>query len=120
MSAWVIALALSAGYLINKNLQVKSQLEQASTKFHSQDAEPAEPGPTSQEIRSKQQDPNITGSRSGGKYDDFYQGVGSSKQHMQQVVTAQDSQQAAVQEFESRYALPEIEGVMMLRDNFGI
>ena len=51
MSAWIVALALSAGYLVNKNLQVKDRLEQAATKFNSA-AQPADPGPTSQQIRS--------------------------------------------------------------------
>jgi hypothetical protein len=119
MSAWIVGLALSAGYLINKNLHVKNQLEQATTKFQ-MSAEPAEPGPTSAEIRTKQQDPDISGTASGGTFDDFYQGAGSSKQHMQQIVNVQQSQKAVVQNYESRVALPEIEGVMMLRDNFGI
>ena len=119
MSAWIIALALSAGYLINKNVQIKDQLEQASTKYN-RSAEPAEPGPTSDEIRSQQSNKDLATGRSGGKYDDFNQGTGSSRSQMNQVLAAQDAAAQVVQEYESRAAIPEIQGVMMIRDNYGI
>ena len=53
MSAWVIALGLSAGYLVNKNLQMTERLEQ-QVKVHQEEAKPADPGPTSEAIRTVQ------------------------------------------------------------------
>ena len=51
MSAWVIALGLSAGYLINKNAAIKTQIETAAEKPHAA-AKPATDGVTSAEVRS--------------------------------------------------------------------
>ena len=53
MSAWVIALGLSAGYLINKNMQMAHQIA-AKVKVYNEAAAPADPGPTSQAIRNVQ------------------------------------------------------------------
>ena len=53
MSAWVIALGLSAGYLINKKLQLSQRLEEQVAAHHSS-AQPANPGPRSEEIRNVQ------------------------------------------------------------------
>ena len=53
MSAWVIALGLSAGYLINKNLKMTEKLEQ-QVKVHQEQAKPADPGPTTERIRNVQ------------------------------------------------------------------
>jgi hypothetical protein len=47
MSAWVVALGLSAGYLINKQLQMTQQLDEQIHEFQSE-AKPADPLPTSQ------------------------------------------------------------------------
>jgi len=33
-SAWVIAVGLGAGYLINKNVVLKNQLDESVTKFN--------------------------------------------------------------------------------------
>lgn len=53
MSAWVVALGLAAGYLVNKNMQIGQQLEQ-KVKTYNDTAEPANPGPTTQAIRAVQ------------------------------------------------------------------
>lgn len=53
MSAWVIALALSAGYLINRQLSVKQGLQERMAEFNSH-AKPAKPGPETEEIRKVQ------------------------------------------------------------------
>ena len=118
MSAWVVLLALSAGYLVNKNLQMKDTLEQASTKFEGA-AEPASPGPTSKDIRSTLANPDLATGKSGGKYDDFNQGSGTSRAGMNQILDVQRSAVKDVEAYEAP-ALPEIQGVMMLRDNYGI
>ena len=53
MSAWVIALGLSAGYLINKQMQMGQRLDEKIHEHHSR-AQPAEPGPETAEIRKVQ------------------------------------------------------------------
>ena len=53
MSAWLLALGISAGYLINKNLQIKSRLNEG-IKVYQEAAKPADPGPASSEIRRVQ------------------------------------------------------------------
>ena len=50
MSAWIIALGLSVGYLISKNVSVRQQLEESVAKFNSA-AKPATGGVTSAEVR---------------------------------------------------------------------
>ena len=122
MSAWVVGLALSAGYLINKNLHFKSKidkLEEATTKYNNA-VEPASPGPTTKAIRKTQSDPTRTVGKSGGRYDDFNQENGTSRAEMNQVLAVQDSLAQEVQNYELPPRFPEIEGVMLLRDNFGI
>ena len=53
MSAWVIALGLSAGYLINKQLRFTEKLDE-TIKTYNEAAKPAEPGPTTERIRKVQ------------------------------------------------------------------
>ena len=53
MSAWIIALGLSAGYLINKKMQLTQRLEEQIHDKHSH-AKPANPGPETSEIRNVQ------------------------------------------------------------------
>ena len=117
MSAWIVGLALSAGYLINKNLQVKDQLEQAAAKFNSA-AKPATGGLTTQEIRDVSKDANYSVGKSGGRYDDF--NPKGSRAQMEQVVSLQRNVAQQVQEYESAESVPEIQGVMLMRDNYGI
>ena len=53
MSAWVIALGLSAGYLMNKQVQMGQRLDEKILDHHSR-AAPANPGPPTAEIRRVQ------------------------------------------------------------------
>jgi hypothetical protein len=54
MSAvWLVALGLSAGYLINRKTQIRNRLEEAAAEFEGQ-AGPANPGPTSEQLRKVQ------------------------------------------------------------------
>ena len=53
MSAWVIALGLSAGYLINKNLKMTERLEQ-QVKVVNEQSKPSTSGLESEEIRDVQ------------------------------------------------------------------
>ena len=65
MSAWVIALGLSAGYLINKNLKMTEKIEQMA-KVHHDQAKPANPGPETETIRQVQRTVPV-----GDKYQDM-------------------------------------------------
>ena len=51
MSGWVVGLGLAAGYLVNKNVAIKDQLDQSIEKFNSA-AKPATGGVTSAEVRA--------------------------------------------------------------------
>ena len=51
-SAWVLALGISAGYLINKNLQMTQAIEQ--TVAAAPKAKAADPGPSTEAIRNVQ------------------------------------------------------------------
>ena len=51
MSAWLIGLGLSAGYLINKNMTFRTQLENSVSEFQSA-SKPATGGVTSSEVRT--------------------------------------------------------------------
>lgn len=53
MSAWIVALGLSAGYLVNKKLMMKERLEE-TVKVYQEAAKPANPGPTTEAIRNVQ------------------------------------------------------------------
>ena len=53
MSGWVVGLGLAAGYLINRNVAIQSQLDRSITEFQSA-ALPSEDGVTSGEIRAAQ------------------------------------------------------------------
>ena len=53
MSAWLVALALSAGYLVNKNLKMANRLDQTMVEYHEQEL-PADSAPDSSTIRKVQ------------------------------------------------------------------
>lgn len=53
MSAWVVALGLSAGYLINKQLSIAQKLDESIKEVTTQ-KKPAEPGPSTEAIRDVQ------------------------------------------------------------------
>ena len=107
--AWVIALGISAGYLISKNQQMHNRLEDAVTEFQDA-AKPATDGPQSEEIRHVQATVPVA---------DRLQDL--SKQQCQALV---DQRQQAAQEvvsYENASGfLPPIEGVYLHFDNRGV
>jgi hypothetical protein len=112
MSAWVIGLGLSAGYLINKNLQMSSRLEESMQEFQ-EAAQPADPGPPTSEIRQVQRTVPMA-----DQYQDLnMQDLG--RQEVKAITAAREGAAAAVQRYEAP-VLPEIEGVYLQFDNHGV
>jgi len=106
MSAWVLALGLSAGYLINKKMHMKTRIEESITKFN-------DDGATS-EIRAVQRTVPLA-----DKYQDMnLQDLSS--QDTQSIVTEQERAASQVAEFENQHALPTIEGVFLSYDRHGV
>lgn len=109
MSAWVVGLALSAGYLINKNLKLQSVLESAQVKYNTA-AQPAEKGVTTAEVRKAWANTEYT------RYGDMSEKLSQAKkQELDQKVQAQQQQ---VQEYDAPQ-VPQIQGVMMTFDRLG-
>lgn len=109
MSAWVLGLALAAGYLINKNVQVKSRLENAATEYNSA-ANPATDGVTSSEVRTAWA--NTEHTRYGDMSEDL---MPAQKVQLDQKVQAQRD---AVEAYDAA-TVPPIQGVMLTFDRFG-
>ena len=109
MSAWIIGLALAAGYLINKNVTVRTQLEDASAEYHST-AAPATGGVTSAEVRKTWRDTDHT--RFGEMTEQLPE---AQKRELDQKVQAQ---QAAVESFDASTVYP-IQGVLLTYDGLG-
>ena len=112
--AWVIALGISAGYLMSKNQQMHNQLNESVREFN-EAAKPATDGPASQEIRHVQASVPLA-----DRFQDFnLQDL--SKQQCQALV---DQRQQAAQEIVSYEnppgSLPPIEGVYLTFDNRGV
>lgn len=106
MSAWVVALGLSAGYLINKNLVMGSRLAESITTFNSA-AKPATDGPPTREIRRVQRTlPDAD------KYQDMnLQDLASND--VKELTQVQAAAHQAVSAYESFEASPQIEGVYL-------
>ena len=105
MSAWVIALGLSAGYLINKNLTMKHKLEERMTTYQ-QNAQPATDGPPTAVIRDVQR--NVPDA-------DRFQDMNVQDlppKDIKKLESARDAQAAEVRKFEMP-SVPEIEGVWL-------
>ena len=103
MSAWVLGLALGAGYLINKNVQVSNRLQDSVAEYQST-AEPADEGVTSEEVRKAWM--NTDSVRNGDFAEEIPRERRASIQHAQQMA------ERAVQQFEAPTTQP-IEGVLM-------
>lgn len=112
--AWVIALGISAGYLISKNQQIHNRLDDAVTEFN-EAAKPATDGPQTEEIRNVQATVPMA-----DRYEDF---------NMQDLTTQQaralvDQRQRAAQQVISYEnasgVLPPIQGVYLQFDNRGV
>tara|TARA_B100000579_G_scaffold408294_1_gene396310 strand:- start:47 stop:397 length:351 start_codon:yes stop_codon:yes gene_type:complete len=116
MSLWVIALGLSAGYLMNKNLQpqLMQRLEEQKTAYNSA-ANPETAGPPTSTIRHVQRTlPDADVNESMNIQD----------------LTADDARairadyaraSAEVHEYENAMGLsPPIQGVWLTKDNYGV
>lgn len=110
MSAWVLGLALAAGYLVNKNITMQNRLAEKAHEFQ-QNAQPATPLPSS-EIRQVQRTVPL---------EEKFQDVNLAKlgkQRVQEIGAASDRASAEVASFEA--APFEIQGVYLRHDNFGV
>lgn len=107
MSAWVIALGLSAGYLMKKKLLLTEKLDE-QIKVHHESAKPAAPGPTSEAIRDVQRTvPDAD------KYQDMnVQDI--SRERVNQLTAARERAHQEVSAFEA--GPPPIQGVWL---NYG-
>lgn len=105
MSAWVVALGLSAGYLINKNLVMGSRLAESITTYNTA-VKPATDGPPTREIRRVQRTiPDAD------KYQDMnLQDL--SAQDVKELTQVQAQAHQTVSAYETS-ASPEIEGVYL-------
>lgn len=111
MSAWVVGLAIAAGYLINKNLTVQSRLTQAEAEYQGA-AKPATGGVTSAEVRQAWKNTDYD------TYGDF--NVDWSQQEKDRVVAREQQVAQSVQSYdEHAEALPQIQGVMLTFDRLG-
>jgi hypothetical protein len=111
MSAWVVGLAIAAGYLINKNLVVQSRLTQAEAEYQGV-AKPATGGVTSAEVRKAWKNTDYE------TYGDF--NADWSQQERDRVVASERQAAQTVQAYDERAeALPQIQGVMLTFDRYG-
>lgn len=111
MSAWILGLAIGAGYLINKNLAVQNRLNDAESEYNSA-AKPATGGVTSQEVRTAWRNTDFS------TFGDF--NADWSQLEKNRVVAKEAEAAGAVQAYESGVgALPQIEGVMLTFDRLG-
>ena len=103
MSAWVLGLALSAGYLINRNLQIHRRLETATQQYQNA-AAPATGGVTTEEVRTAWKD------TVGTKIDTMAEELTSSQKALLHERVQQQRQ--VVDQFDAP-STPQIEGVML-------
>ena len=111
MSGWVIGLGLAAGYLMNKNLHIKGQLEQSATEFNGASKE-ATDGVTSAEVR------NTHKTRDFEVYGDMNTDL--PKTQMDRIVQQQSSAAETVERFDSGPQPFRVQGVMMQYDRLGV
>ena len=111
MSAWVIALGLGAGYLINRNTAIASRLDNSIAEFQGA-APPATDGATTQELRSalKRTDHVVYGDMN----------ALMPRKQMNQLVQKQQSAASEVEAFDAGIAPPQIRGVMLAYDSTGV
>lgn len=112
MSAWVLGLALAAGYLVNKNVTMQTRLEEKVHEFN-QTSLPADPGPQTATIRAVQRTVPL---------EEKFQDVNLARlstQRVQEIGDAADRALAQVEAYEQPTSYPEIQGVYLLRDNYG-
>lgn len=113
MSAWVLGLLLSAGYLMQKKFQMEDKLGEKAAEWQ-KNAKPAEGGVTSAEVRQINATVHLP---------DKYQDVNAERLSSQQVREIGDGADRAFQQVQAYEASPvpqEIQGVYLVRDNFGV
>ena len=111
MSAWVIALGLAAGYLMQKRMQVANRLEEATKQFN----QAAEPDTLpSEEIRAVQR--AIPDSE---RFDALNM-QDLTRQQVDELAAARQAAATKVVQYENSQGLPPIEGVYLHYDNHGI
>ena len=109
MSAWILGLALSAGYLMNKKLHVNAGLHDAIAKFNSAALPADSNGATTAEVRKAWA--NTDGARMGDVADDLN---ASQRLDLEQKMA---QQQQEVDAFDGSAA--QIQGVMLNFDQGG-
>lgn len=111
MSAWVVGLALAAGYLINKNVAVmSSKLNDIERDYYSA-AEPSTDGATSAEVRRAWANTDFT------RYGDMTEDLATSqKLELERKVQSQKDDVAL---YDAGVAVPPIQGVLMTFDRLG-
>lgn len=109
MSAWVLGLALAAGYLINKKIAVRTRLDEAVAKYDNA-AKPSTGGATTAEVKNAWRNTDFT--RFGDMSEELAQ---AQKVQIDQKVR---DQQAVVQEYDASGA-PPIQGVLLTYDRLG-
>lgn len=112
MSAWVIALGMGAGYLINKNLTLTTRLDESVREFNSAAAPAAPSGPSSAAIRKIQR-----------TVPDAETKLDMNVQHLspQEITQLQQARQVAADEVKQYEAgPPPIQGVYLTYDRGGV
>lgn len=113
MSAWLIALGLAAGYLMQKNVQVRSRLEAVTKQFHSE-AQPESKGPSSEVIRTVQR--TVPDSE---KYQDMnVQDL--NRKEVDHLVSEREAAAQEVVNYETAVRMAPIEGVYLHYDRNGV
>ena len=108
MSAWVIALGLAAGYLINKNMVISGRLDQAISEFNSA-AKPSTSGVTSAEVRTAWKRTDHV------KYGDMNSDL--PRKEMDTLAAGEEKAAQEVQQFDGQDT---IHGVMLHYDRLGV
>ena len=112
MSAWLIGLGLAAGYLINKNLQMSTQLNNSIAQFEDSGAEPSTDGVTSAEVRKAYTRTDFV------KYGDMNSDL--PKRQMELLSAGEERHASEVQDYDQQGAAGPILGVMLQYDHLGV
>jgi len=112
MSAWVVALGLGAGYLINKNTVIQDKLAESVERFNSA-AKPATGSVTSKEVRDAYKRTDFV------KYGDMNSDL--PKGQMDCLLEKERRRESAVEAFDAGPTGPsKIEGVLLTYDRLGV
>jgi len=111
MSAWILGLALGAGFLINKNIKVSGLLDSAERTYNSA-AAPSTDGATSAEVRNAWANTDFT------KFGDMHQDLPASQK--MSLASKTEDQRALVQSYDTPPGSErEIRGVFLTFDRPG-